>query len=698
MWDRTDLDELETEGVHMGFIIRHIHQQGLRPIPWKSAILPWADFIISENDPRVVSITNGGYLPRIHIEDESEAPMLRCIRALEGSGKTHQIKEIIRSAGEHVRILMLSSRRTFADSVAKEFDEMGFVSYKKTTGLLNDHSRVICSPESMRRLKGCEAFGYVFIDESESVLRNCTSSKTMGYGLNGKYNLETFAEILQGGVCDPFGIGFTKIIALDGNLSMRTVNTLEVLTGQTASIHIHNRDIVRRRLYVIRKTTDEVSPARFVKQCLDNGENLYICSLGAEQLTKKIAPTFIELDHLLYTSETSEKTKEDTLCDVNNFWTRQRVVATTPTTTVGISYDNREHFTRRIIYTTKKSCPPQDAAQMAWRVRHPTAGEDYLFCANASSGNSVPSFKEHCEETKRVRTKFVNPKLTEMHAGWQTLYDWNTYEAEISRYCHTPWLLWLLRQRGMEIVEMDDEIIGVDAPEPVRDEVVAMDSIMRIDSDTAKMYKDMRNKGEGHKLTAMELLMEKRYWMEITTCTWRADLWSERRACRLDDATREVVLNELQNKWEDKYAKPSGFVVKAERRRLFPEIAWDRTALKGCDVLYKHEREKVDIIHKVLELVQKTDDKGFIPIEAWDNVVAYLATNRKDLRSLLDFRQQVKTGKNPSKTVNAFLETFTMFKLGTPVRRRSNGKLSYAYKLEIAYPGILQCIQQFGME
>jgi hypothetical protein len=96
------------------------------------------------------------------------------IKAGCGSGKTFAIAKVIalmKHVSPGLSVLMVSSRRSYAEDVLRVFEQHGFVNYMNVDSGRILEPRVICSLESLQRVERDSPFDVIIIDESPEMFQ-----------------------------------------------------------------------------------------------------------------------------------------------------------------------------------------------------------------------------------------------------------------------------------------------------------------------------------------------------------------------------------------------------------------------------------------------------------------------------------------------------------------------------------------------
>ncbi len=107
-----------------------------------------------------------------------------------------------------------------------------------------------------------------------------------------------------------------------------------------------------------------------IVEAVNAGRKVFICWAAMPERLKTLCETYFEgrIPYKMYTSSSDDRDKL-ALADVRREWQQLRVVATTPTITVGVNYDILD-FDELFVYGSPNTCCVHDLFQMTMRVRH----------------------------------------------------------------------------------------------------------------------------------------------------------------------------------------------------------------------------------------------------------------------------------------------------------------------------------------
>lgn len=325
------------------------------------------------------------------------------IKSCMGSGKTTAAIKFISTLDRKDRIIILSPRITFSNSICAEYNEgikriLGhddfekFVCYLdiKNKKRIRRENRIIISMESMHHLTELYDPDYLIIDECES---NLTShiSKTNGKDLDS--NIFIFKTFLQSSEC--------KILWADAFMGEKTKQFIEDL-GINTSVYNYRSKMTKRIAWEIPETDKEIlKENRKIKDqnkkemmrvttapwykllCnkLDQGKKVYFpCTTRkkvdiVEKLFRKMYPN---KKGLFYTGKCKGEKQHD-FSDVRKSWSECDLVMTTTTITVGINFDIPDYFNCIIMYLSSQAKNlVADMIQCHYRVRHLKDNELYF--------------------------------------------------------------------------------------------------------------------------------------------------------------------------------------------------------------------------------------------------------------------------------------------------------------------------------
>lgn len=289
-----------------------------------------------------------------------------CVDAAMKMGKT---KNLLRYIDEHFsgekRIMFLSFRITFTSKIVEQF--VDFISYRDVEGVLN-HKKLIVQLESLHRIDMAtiKPLDLLILDECESIIEQLESGNHKS--LNKSFAV--FEWLLRES---------KHIICLDANIGDRTEAILRRMRP-SHPIFLHHNTYCNATSDKYNVTADKNKWLGILEHKLRSGEKVSIpCNSKevAKSLHNDICRKFPGLEVMLYTSETSQREKNEHFADVDTYWSLYDVIIYTPTVTAGVSFE-RVHFNSVFGYFTHASCPAETCIQMLGRVRAVISKNYYL--------------------------------------------------------------------------------------------------------------------------------------------------------------------------------------------------------------------------------------------------------------------------------------------------------------------------------
>ena len=333
---------------------------------------------------------------------------------------------------DELRVIYLSSRRAFAESIEQEFQTLGFKNYMKQH-ILSYESRIICSVESLRRLSDVQIGEntILFIDESESIF-NVVSSETLAKNdlltnLNALYKLIRLSR---------------KVFVMDAFLSNRSIEAVvsirDIITNPPF-YYENTYKYAERTYYTIDKYTMQQD---LITASLDNKRCVAV--VGSRKYGKELLANLAKhkpgVNYNYYNCENPLSLTSV----VNREWAGLDLLMYSPTITCGISYDNPgAKYDKLYIYAVNKgSCHFRDVIQAHKRVREFT-GTEIAVCLNTEFAgfklDSQPIYKDEIIDIcTDIRAQLFFAEDTPASIKSQTNLDWvlnihahNTLEQNI---------------------------------------------------------------------------------------------------------------------------------------------------------------------------------------------------------------------------------------------------------------------------
>lgn len=353
-------------------------------------------------------------------------PSTYFIKSPMGTGKTYnftryfnEIITLYRETGEieDLRVIYLSSRRAFAESVEQEFQSMGFKNYMKHN-FITWETRIICSVESLRRLSESQINNntILIIDESESIF-NIVSSETLAKN-DLIANLNALCNLIKLSC---------KVFVMDAFLSNRSIEAVTTIRDMTTTPFYYENTYKydERTYYNVDKFTmqkDLITSITENKRCVAVvGSRKY-----GKELLANLANHRQNVNYKYYNCENPLSLTSI----VNQEWSALDLLMYSPTITCGISYDNpTSKYDKLYIYAVNKgSCHFRDVIQAHKRVRNFNDNE-IAVCLNteynAFKMDTQPIYKDEIIALNTdIRAQLFFNETTPQSVKAQTNLDW----------------------------------------------------------------------------------------------------------------------------------------------------------------------------------------------------------------------------------------------------------------------------------
>lgn len=286
-----------------------------------------------------------------------------------GTGKTTQMKKIVRAA-PNKRIILISARRTFTTSMFNDWgDENGFVNYRDIKGPLTPYNKIFVQVESLHRLfddnnNTIIPFDIILMDEVESILAQCSPSPT--HQDNYLKNMDALAIITQHA---------SKLIAMDAFVTERSIEFLNNLRGDCGLALVHNPYQPYKRIAIKAPNNNfRGKTSHFWKAVLETvkaGKRVTIpCGSVRQAIAFEKLLKANNITYLFYHSNDDRDMRKETLKDVNSSWAKVQVLLYTPSVTIGINYDAVDaQFDKTFMYFSAGGGTPRDLFQGSLRAR-----------------------------------------------------------------------------------------------------------------------------------------------------------------------------------------------------------------------------------------------------------------------------------------------------------------------------------------
>ena len=332
-----------------------------------------------------------------------------CLHAYMGLGKTTAICRLL-EVRKYSKVLILSSRQTFASFMASEFEMDNYLDMKGDPTLMNKSNKLVISVESLYKIS--MEYECIIMDEIESIMTQFSSPT-----LNGQC-LKIFEKLV-------FLIRNAKqVITADAFLTNRSILFMKDF-GEPITL-IQNKNPPKERVAECLSTKIRFSGD--LMKFMGKGKKPYMCFSSKTDLIQfeddlKTYGATIGINQdkidkrLFYHSKTNDAIFA-TMKDMNVTWKAASMVATSPSTTIGCSYSPKdEHLNPSfdaVFVNAKPTCCIRDKFQMTMRVRHLKENTMY-FC--------LPTKKQ--QECAKRRHELI----------FETLYEFENYNDQKAKNC-----------------------------------------------------------------------------------------------------------------------------------------------------------------------------------------------------------------------------------------------------------------------
>lgn len=317
------------------------------------------------------------------------------IRSPMGTGKSYMLhkmldfqeydEELEMDVTQFSRCIYLSSRQAFACSMASDFKEDGFVNYMDYGNFKGHERRIICSIESLHKIQHDEC-DLLIIDESESIFNIVSSETLLNNGL--EENLTKLKSLI---------INSKKVLIMDAFLSNRSFKAIIDVNANDHKVKKENAYYLKNDYKYEPRTAKEHEKKTMVKEIvkmLEENKRVVVCT-GSKKYgdtivlnVKKHFKDWTEDEEILFYNKHNQLPNET---NVNDEWSKCKILIYSPTITCGISYTNKEaKFDNLFIYCVNKgSSHFRDTIQAHKRIRNFTNSQIGICINDAYNGFSV---------------------------------------------------------------------------------------------------------------------------------------------------------------------------------------------------------------------------------------------------------------------------------------------------------------------
>ena len=294
---------------------------------------------------------------------------IKCIKAeMKMFKTTNNVKKVkgILEENPNSRIILCSFRRTFSFEAKRSYpDFTHYENIEKKTFSLAEYSQIIIQLESLHRIdvagsyrKESPSVDLLILDEIESIWSQFSSSNHRDYISVVNIFVWIFANSKE-------------IIIMDAHISQRTKNLLKILAEDEPFYYINTFNPSRDIRYTFSHNANDWIP--LLGRDTEEGKNIMIFT-NTIKFAKKIEQYLKILkiqEHqiMTYSSETLESIKREHFSNVDDYWSRYRIVICTPTVTAGVSF-GKKYFDVVYGYFVDSSCNVYTCMQMIGRVRN----------------------------------------------------------------------------------------------------------------------------------------------------------------------------------------------------------------------------------------------------------------------------------------------------------------------------------------
>lgn len=343
-------------------------------------------------------------------------------KSMLGTGKTTQMIKFIK---KHIgkRILVLSGRRTFSDSIFAELEKYGFVHYEKHKAKHGRKEEISCdkliiqvSSASLKLIE-TQSYDIIMCDEIETLL-TMLSPLTIYKSMNDYVTMyKTFERLIR---------DTNQVLCFDAFLTDRTMNMLYSLRGSSELV-------INTTLPYSRKCTEIKNETEFFrtlnKRIIDDKKRIvsvWGTATAGESFHKNLEHNKITTQ--FYHKNSNEKVKTEHMRDVNTHWAKYQSIGYTGTITVGINYTNEEaKFDQLSLYASAWGCGARDYAQALHRAREIKEDQVLIHISPSTKPcSSEAGFinQEDIWDKQLTLTKDTLTALGETEADYTTLPEW----------------------------------------------------------------------------------------------------------------------------------------------------------------------------------------------------------------------------------------------------------------------------------
>ena len=318
---------------------------------------------------------------------------LTLLRAPMGTGKTFQLRELIRSMGDDRRVLVVSFRVSLCQYM-HGYLGCDFELYSDHVGELRAHPRLIVTVNSLGRLVGA-AYDLIVMDESESILEQFDGV----HPVHMRMAWLVFEKLVR---------DTPRVLCMDAAIGPRTYYVMRSLQDRVRLVVNEVVPTASRRTIVVVAKDPFLSE---LLRALRASSRVAVASTSASQLTAlhaALVAAFPTKRFYLIHAGTSEAEKKLFARRCNDILRECDGLFYSPTIQAGNSID--VPFDELFVYATPSGPTPEGVHQMMGRVRTLTTGRVYV------TFDRTPTVDQREYTFAEITEHLTNP-LERMHAG-----------------------------------------------------------------------------------------------------------------------------------------------------------------------------------------------------------------------------------------------------------------------------------------
>jgi len=315
------------------------------------------------------------------------------------TGKTSNVIVKMLHSMPNARVIALTPKRLFAESLRGVLTGYGFefAHYEDEGFFKTRPDRVIIEIESLWKLKqyNFQPYDFLLIDESETILTQMLSIDTHKHNL--KNNWDVLLWLLENA---------NKVLLADARMTKISVGSVQD--------HCNTRDIhyIKNTFTLpmhVNMYLDKKFMEKHIVDSIRKGESLYTFSGGknnAYHLHDLTKTAFGDDKSVVYSSMNSHtKQVKAELRDVNELWKHKRAIHTTPSITVGTSFDVPDVIQNIYLFPFTVTAGPKDVAQASRRIRKPI--KPILNCVITGPRKKVPTTYRDIKKLLQDKSKLT---------------------------------------------------------------------------------------------------------------------------------------------------------------------------------------------------------------------------------------------------------------------------------------------------